>query len=968
MIERPSSKRYTPSYIDVNNETNSLSIMANLIGENKRVLEIGTSTGYFTKILMERGNSVIGIEIDQEAAEIAGKYCELMIVGDIEEIDLNLHLEASSFDVIVFGDVLEHLRYPEATLMKIGKYLKPNAYIVVSLPNFCHGDIILNLLYGDFKYTPIGLLDETHLRFFGYKNIINLFNKCGYDIENIEKTTAAVGWTEQKRDLTDVPSPVLKFIISLPNSDTYQFVFKAFRCEKAASPDIPDVSLNQLFESSIQEFIKGRIDPLKQQLNESYDRINKLDQELQENNTKINSKENEIETTKGILKAKNFQINLMIQKEDHMSEELAKVSAELAKVSAELGNVSEELANINRSVIWRSVKRYQHVVDEFCPHNTYRRKVHDGSIHVVRIAYNEGIRSLYAKTLNFCRIKKNRRKNIDMYSEWIKKNEPSNNELSIQSNVSDFKYLPKISIITPVWNTDRKYLSAAINSILNQTYNNWELCIVDGHSTKLHVRDLLKHYAEKDKRIKVVFLNENKGIAGNSNEALSLATGEFIGLMDHDDELAPFALAEIVKLLNQMPYLDFIYSDEDKIDMTGKRYDPFFKPEWSPDLLLACGYTNHFSVYRKAVVEKIGSFRMEFDGSQDYDLLLRFTEFIDNKNIAHISKILYHWRQIPGSTSIDPYAKNGVVINAAKKALNDTIKRRGIVGTVEDGLWPSSYHIKRTIIGNPKVSIIIPTKDNLQLLKNCISSIEETSTYKNYEIIIVDNDSVEPETIDYLSKIPLKVIHFNEKFNFSRINNFASGYATGEFLIFLNNDTEIITPNWIEALLEQAQIPEVGAVGCKLLYSDGSIQHAGVVLGMSPDRTTGVAGHIFNRFSYEDNGYFGSINVIKNYSAVTAAAMMVRKKIFEDAKGFDEKLAVCYNDVDLCLRLQEMGYRIIYTPYAELFHLESVSRGCSVDINEANYMLKRWDNLIKNDPFFNKNLTLTKYDCEINIQ
>jgi GT2 family glycosyltransferase len=501
--------------------------------------------------------------------------------------------------------------------------------------------------------------------------------------------------------------------------------------------------------------------------------------------------------------------------------------------------------------------------------------------------------------------------------------------------------------------------------VLNQVYGNWELCLADGGSTKPHVKKVLQEYAKKDSRIKVKFLGENKGISGNSNEALSLAIGEFIGLLDHDDELAPFALYEVVRLLNKRPNLDFIYSDEDKIDANGRQFDPFFKPDWSPDLLLSCGYTNHLGVYRREIVDMIGRFRPSFEGSQDYHLVLRFSEVIDEDNIGHIPNILYHWRQIPGSTAVDPYAKNGVVIRAAKRALKDALDRRNIRGTVLDGKWSSSYRIHRDIIGNPLVSIIIPTKDQLKILKNCIESIKRRTTYKNYELILVDNNSTDPESLEYIHNLDLFVLNYNEDFNFSKINNFATRHANGDYLVFLNNDTEVISPDWIQALLEHAQRPEVGAVGCKLLYPDKSIQHAGVILGLSPDPMTGVAGHIFNRFSYEDHGYFGLINVIRNYSAVTAAAMMIRKDLFEKVGGFNEDLAVCYNDVDLCLRLRENGYLIVYTPYAELYHYESVSKGYEVDIHEAEYMLKKWGSILKRDPYYNPNLSLRNAYCEV---
>jgi GT2 family glycosyltransferase len=556
----------------------------------------------------------------------------------------------------------------------------------------------------------------------------------------------------------------------------------------------------------------------------------------------------------------------------------------------------------------------------------------------------------------------------DAYPQWIARNEPDPAALAKQAEVATtLKYRPRFSIIMPVWNTPRRWLRAAIESTLEQTYSNWELCIAEGHSAKPHVKRLLTAYERHDRRIRVEYLDENKGIAENSNAALAMASGDFVVLLDHDDELAPFALFELAQLLNDKPDLDYIYSDEDKIDAAGRRSAPFFKPDWSPDFLLGCGYTNHLSVYRRQKVEALGRFCRDVDGSQDYDLLLRFTDSIAPERVGHIPKVLYHWREIPGSTAADPNAKDSVVLRMARKALEKAMTRRGVAASISDGLWPGSFHIVRTIPGAPLVSIIIPTKDKVDLLRGCIQSINEKSTYRNFEILVVDNNSRAPETLSYLKRFPGRTIRHSGRFNYSRINNRAARQARGDYLLFLNNDTEVITPGWIEELLQIAEAPGIGAVGCKLLYKDGSIQHAGVVLGMSPDRNTGIAGHIFRGFSYEDPGYFGAINVVRNYSAVTAACMLISRRIFEEVGGFNEELAVCYNDVDLCLRLGERGYRIVYTPFAELFHFESVTRGSAVDIKEARYMLARWGDLIKRDPFFSPNLTLADYNCGLNL-
>ena len=565
----------------------------------------------------------------------------------------------------------------------------------------------------------------------------------------------------------------------------------------------------------------------------------------------------------------------------------------------------------------------------------------------------------------------------DPYEIWIRKNEPTKEELEEYKKESlSFNYRPKISIVTPVWNIDETWLRLAIESVSNQVYDNWELCIADGGSTKQHVKRVLKEYAKKDKRIKVKFLLENKGIAGNSNEALSLATGEFVTFLDHDDELAPVALYEIVNLLNDKPELDFIYSDEDKITTKGIRKDPFFKPNWSPDMFLSHNYLCHLSLIRKDLVDIVGGFREGYDGSQDYDLFLRVTELIDEKRIAHIPTILYHWRLVLGSAaelvSAKPYA-----LVAAKKALDDALARRGIEGEVSDGLFTSSYRVRYKIIGSPKVSIIIPTKDEVDTLKTCIESIIEKTDYKNYEIVIVDNQSKEEETFTYYDKIKnnreIKILEYNKPFNFSAINNYAASEVDAEYILFLNNDTEVISNEWLKAMLEHAQRKEVGAVGAKLLYHNNTIQHAGIIIGIIGKPPVG--GHSHRHFNKSSPGYFGRIQHVQNLSAVTAACIMLRREVFEDVGGFDENLTVAFNDVDFCLKIREKDYLIVYTPYAELYHYESLSRGYEDTaekqarfLKEVEYVRAKWMHVIdKCDPYYNPNLTLDKEDFSIKI-
>ena len=624
-------------------------------------------------------------------------------------------------------------------------------------------------------------------------------------------------------------------------------------------------------------------------------------------------------------------------------------------------------------ILQRQKMRWLFLAEKLMPQGTRRRRWYDLGTNGLSTIVNEGWKSFWWKTKHY--IKYNKVKQND-YKLWIQKNEPKEKELrKMRERCRNFEYKPKISIITPVWNTEERWLRKAIDSVLNQVYENGELCIADGGSTRPMVKKILREYAEKDSRIKVKFLAENKGIAGNSNEALSLATGEFVGFLDHDDELTPFALYEVVKLLNQKSELDFIYSDEDKIDEKGRRKDAFFKPDWSPDMFLSCMYTCHFGVYRKKIIDELGGFRVGYDGSQDYDLVLRYVE--KTSKIFHIPKILYHWRMIAGSAAISIDSKR-YAYTAAKKALKGYLIRNNIEGEVIDGFWTGSYRVRYKIIGNPTVSIIIPTKDKVEVLKNCIDSIQKKTDYENYEIAIVDNQSKEGETFEYYEKLGenprIKILEYNKPFNFSAINNYAVSKVDTDYILLLNNDTEVISKEWLSAMLEHAQRKEVGAVGAKLLYPNNTIQHAGVILGISgtPGKK-GVAGHSHKYLPNAGYGYFLKAHLIENLSAVTAACMMLRKEVFEEVGGFDENLSVAFNDVDLCLKIREKGYLIVYTPYAELYHHESLSRGYEDTpekqtrfLREVEYVREKWGDVIdEGDSYYNPNLTLEREDFSI---
>jgi len=539
----------------------------------------------------------------------------------------------------------------------------------------------------------------------------------------------------------------------------------------------------------------------------------------------------------------------------------------------------------------------------------------------------------------------------------------------IDATMQLWEQKPLCSILMPVYNVDPKWLQKAIESVQNQWYEKWELCIVDDKSTNEATLSYL--HSIDDPRIKIKFAEVNKNIAGASNDAASMASGEYILLLDNDDELTPDALYEMVKKINESN-ADFIYSDEDFMDTEGNCHNPHYKPDFSPDLLLSHNYITHLSCFKRSLFEEVGMFDERFSGSQDYDLFLKMTEKANK--VEHIPKVLYHWRMIEGSTSADSKAKPEA-LQISKQVLEETLKRRGIDGWVENGNIDHYFRVRYVIKNEPLVSIIIPFKDKPELLSMCVHSILEKSTYKNFEIIGVSNNSEEEETFKLMKELEkldkrVKFYEYNIEFNYAQINNYAvEHYAKGEHVLLLNNDIEVITPEWIEAMLEHSQRKEIGCVGAKLYYPNDTVQHAGIIMGLG-----GYAGHSHKMSPRESQGYFNRLNTIQNLSAVTAACLMIEKSIYEEVNGMDaENFKVAYNDVDFCLRVMEKGYRNLFTPYAEMYHHESVSRGYETTPEkiarfdkEKEALYKRHKAILENgDPYYNPNLTHSKEDFSI---
>lgn len=536
-----------------------------------------------------------------------------------------------------------------------------------------------------------------------------------------------------------------------------------------------------------------------------------------------------------------------------------------------------------------------------------------------------------------------------------------------EKEIASWEIQPLISIVMPTYNSPLKWLRKCIESVRSQAYPHWELCIADDASPNADVRQELRRYQQLDKRIKVVFRGKNGHISAASNSALELATGQYVALLDHDDELHPLALYEVAKAIRVHPEWKLIYSDEDKISESGRRSDPNFKPDWNYDLFLSQNCVSHLGVYETTLMRQVGGFRQGYEGSQDHDLALRCVEHLKDEQIGHIPKVLYHWRTVRGSTARGASEKNYAVV-AGRRAIADHLQRKDVkaeVGFTEVGsFYRVSYALPEPV---PRISLIIPTRDKVELLRMSVGTILERTDYPDFEILVVDNQSSEDRTHAYFAELRalenVRILSYDAPFNYSAINNFAARHATGQIIGLINNDIEIIDGSWLMEMARHAWREGVGAVGAMLYYPDDTIQHAGVITGVH-----GVAGHVSVGKRRGEPGYIGRGLLVQNLSALTAACLLVRKAVFDEVGGLDEGLKVAFNDIDFCLRLQRAGYRNVWTPHAWAYHHESASRGkedtpekIARFMSEVTFMERRWGDRLCNDPAYNPNLTLTGY-------
>ena len=559
------------------------------------------------------------------------------------------------------------------------------------------------------------------------------------------------------------------------------------------------------------------------------------------------------------------------------------------------------------------------------------------------------------------------------YAAWILRNEPQGTagRILMRKQLANLSINPVISIIVPTYNTPEALLVQMIESVREQVYPNWQLCIADDASTEPHVRSVLERYAAQDARICITLRKKNGHICAASNSAMESATGEWIALLDHDDLLAPHALLAMVQAVEGRPDALIVYSDEDKINESGQRSLPYFKPEYSPELLLAQNYFNHLTMFRASAVRDAGGWRIGFEGSQDHDLILRVIESAKAGQIVHVPKVLYHWRAIAGSTALGGEQKD-YTVNTGIRAVEEHLQRTKRPAKVDLIARNRHYRVRYAIPEpRPLVSLLIPTRDKAEILKVAVDSIIEKTTYAPYEIIVLDNGSVEKETFDLFATWKndprIRIVAYDKPFNYSAINNFGVSVARGSVIGLVNNDVEVITPEWLDEMTAWALRPEIGCVGAKLYYPDKSLQHGGVIIGLG-----GVAGHSHKYFAYDSPGYFNRLQVHQNLSAVTAACLLVRREVYEEVGGLEEILSVAFNDVDFCLRVREAGYRNLFTPFAELFHHESISRGAEDSPEkmaraegEVKFMKERWQEKLQSDPFYSPNLTYDREDFSL---
>jgi glycosyltransferase involved in cell wall biosynthesis/2-polyprenyl-3-methyl-5-hydroxy-6-metoxy-1,4-benzoquinol methylase len=964
--------------------------LSSRIKPQQRVLELGCSSGYLSKFLKEDlACHVVGVDIDPNAVREAEPFCNQVIVADLDNDLWLTEIENQQFDVVLCADVLEHLKDPVTLLCNLQPFLHADSLLLASVPNIAHASIRLELLQGHFDYESLGLLDNTHLHFYTRDGLIAMLMQAGYvccDIAYSIQDMADEAIDQHLANAGLQASAAARHLLHAPDAIAYQFIIEARPAKTELVQNLPSpltpkplVSSNVFYSEKqekiatlelqikhLQESLSAlelRCDAERehntnhqQNITQLENKINIIEQQL---NTESTHNQNHLKTiqtwkeTTSVLDNALFDLTEKLQEQNKLYQHIAHLEGQVAHFQNEAQHLAQVLQRVHNKVSYRMVRFIKDSPKRVSSLLTLSIQKPGQSID------NSTEPPAISASGND-------------YSAWLAEfgHLTEQKKSLITADISSWQSAPKIAVLMPVYNPNETCLVNAIESVLQQLYGNFELCIADDASTKSHVRRILESYSRKDSRIKVIFRNQNGHISAASNSALSLVEADYVALMDHDDLLAPNALYWIAKTVQDNPAVQLIYSDEDKMNLQGQRYAPYFKPDWNPELLLSHNFICHLGVYKTDRVKGLGGFDSNFDGAQDYDLVLRYIENLKPEQIVHIPRILYHWRAVIGSTANGvhekPYAE--VLIAKAVRAALDRRQRPAevLVHSQLPGALRVRYLLPESL---PLVSIVIPTRNGFNLLRRCVESIFAKTSYPNFELLIIDNGSDELAALRYLQRLHkdsrVTVIQDDSPFNYSALNNKAVAQANGDIIALLNNDLEVINDDWLTEMVSHAIHPEVGAVGAKLYYPDDTIQHAGVIVGLG-----GVAGHSHKHFPRDNPGICGRLLLTQNLSAVTAACLVLRKEVFDAVGGLDgNNLSVAFNDVDFCLRIQEMGYYNVWTPYAELYHYESATRGYEDTpekqarfAQEVDYMKKRWGKGLLEDPAYNPNLTLDRED------
>lgn len=884
----------------------------------KTVLDAGCAMGHLVAALRDLGVKAYGVDVSEYAIanvrEDIRPFCRTASLSEDFPADLPQH-----YDLVVTIEVLEHL-YAEDGQKAIANLCK-------------HADTVL------FSSTPDDFEERTHVNVQQREYWAKLFFEQGFTDDINYRPRYLTPYASLFRKNTDLVHQI----------EDYERNIRMTEGEYAKNA----ADLNQAVqdkETHIQNLTITH-DTERKAWNAQESEYIRAQQELENKNA----------SQKKDLLTQEKEIRKIEQELAHYKEHYHAIAARNAALERQLAEAQNAYNVISNAFFWKITKPARVIADWI--------KMPLRKVAVFRLM-NKGLRCLRENGWRYTWEKVKRKiKNQQDFAAVAKKPLFTERELAEQRN-HRFDRKIKFSIVVPLFNTPEKFLREMIQSVIDQTYSDWELCMADGSDAQhSDVERICRQYTKKDSRIKYKKLEKNLGISGNTNACLEMATGDYIGLFDHDDLLHPAALYEVMRAICEQG-ADFVYTDENTFHNEPKdAFCPHYKPDFAPDTLRANNYICHFTVFKKQLLEKTGVFRPECDGSQDYDMVLRLTEKAER--MVHVPEILYYWRAHENSVAESVGAKP-YVIEAAHKAIRDHLHRIGLQGEVLDTVVPSMYRLKYEIIGQPLISIIVPNKDHIELLERCLHSILKLTSYCNYEIIIVENNSTETETFDFYDKIRsdphISIITWQGEFNYSAINNYGVKHAEGKYLLLLNNDTEIISCDWIQEMLMYAQRSDVGAVGAKLYYEDDTIQHAGLGIGLLT-----LAGHLHRGFDRRHPGYMGRLIYAQDLSAVTFACVMIPRHVWDEVGGLDESFAVAFNDVDMCMRIRKAGYLIVWTPYAELYHYESKSRGLEDTPEkkkrfegEVKRFQERWKaELAAGDPYYNPNLSLDREDFSL---